>query len=258
MTTSTPAWSSAAVRRRESRTERSWPLDRRRRRVKHEPIGVDHLLVGIRTVVVVALAAWVGWLLVRGVIRRKMPWIGIAIVAVPLIALFWTERQWVSAEQRFSAVSHTIEPASPGVHCQRLGEAFTYAGSDLGHVFFEDGIPVGPAVIGYEACQNLTAYWRSNAAEKSHPPLDQVIAVHVLSHESEHLRGIIDESLADCKAMQRDATTAQQLGATPAQGLLLARMYWMEVYPDLAADYVTHDCRENGPLDRTPDDGVWP
>ena len=42
-----------------------------------------------------ALAAWVGWLLVRGVIRRKVPWIGIAIVAVPLVALFWTERQWV-------------------------------------------------------------------------------------------------------------------------------------------------------------------
>ena len=82
--------------------------------------------------------------------------------------------------------------------------------------------------------------------------------MHVLSHESEHLGGIMDESLADCKAMQRDATTAQQLGATPAQGLLLARMYWMEVYPHLAADYATHDCRENGPLDRTPDDGVWP
>ena len=58
--------------------------------------------------------------------------------------------------------------------------------------------------------------------------------------------------------MQRDAVVAQRLGATAKQGRMLALRYWTLVYPDLSDAYLTRDCRENGPLDRTPDDGVWP
>jgi hypothetical protein len=214
--------------------------------------------VGLRTVVVVALAASVGWLLVRGLIRRKVPWIGIAVVLVPLVALFWTERQWVTAEKKFSAVALSIEPVAAGVHCQRLGETFVSVGSELGHVDFEDGIPSGPAMISYQTCNDLAAYWRSSPGEKDTPSLEEVIAVHVLTHESVHLTGSLSESITECRAVQRDAVVAQRLGATPKQGRMLALRYWTLVYPNLSNDYQTRDCRENGPMDRTPDDGVWP
>jgi len=215
--------------------------------------------MGVRTVVVVALAAWAGWLLFRGVVRRKVPWIGLAIIAVPLVVFFWTERQWISAEHEFSAVARSIEPVAPGVHCQRLGESFTYAGAELGHVEFDgDGIPTGPAWISYETCQNLAAYWRSSPAQKSVLNLDQVVAVHVLSHESMHLKGIGSESVAECDAMQRDARTAEQLGATPQQARALQVTYWVEVYPHMPSDYMSADCRENGRLDKTPNDNSWP
>ena len=39
------------------------------------------------------------------------------------------------------------------------------------------------------------------------------------------------------------------------RGRALALRYWTEVYPHLSADYVTRDCHEDGPLDRTPKDG---
>jgi hypothetical protein len=215
--------------------------------------------MGLRTVVVVALAAWAGWLLFRGVVTKKVPWIGLAIIAVPLVVFGYTERQWVSAEKTFSAVARSVEPVSPGVHCQRLGESFTYGGGELGHVDFdEDGIPRGPAWISYGTCQDLAAYWRSDHKNKTSPPLEQVIAVHVLSHESYHLVGISSESVAECDAMQRDARTAQQLGATPEQGRLLALIYWTKVYPDMAPDYTTRDCVAGGKLDKTPADKVWP
>jgi hypothetical protein len=215
--------------------------------------------MGLRTIMVVALAAWAGWLLFRGVVRRKVPWIGLGIIAVPLLFFGYTERQWVSAEKTFSAVAKTIEPVAPGVHCQRLGESFTYGGAELGHVEFDgDGIPTGPAWLSYDTCRSLSAYWRSSRDEKTRPPLDQVIAVHVLSHESYHLVGIATESIAECDAMQRDARTAQQLGATPEQGRLLALSYWVKVYPEMPADYTTRDCVQNGKLDKTPNDGIWP
>jgi hypothetical protein len=214
--------------------------------------------MGLRTIAVVALAAWVGWLLVRGLIRRKVPWIGIAIVLVPLVLLFWTERQWVTAEKKFTAVALSIEPIAAGLHCQRLGETFVSSGSDLGHVDFEDGTPSGPAVISYDTCNRLAAYWRSTAREKDTPTLEEVIAVHVLTHESIHLTGSLSESITECRAVQRDAVVAQRLGATEAQGRALALRYWTEVYPHLTDAYQTRDCHEDGPMDRTPKDGVWP
>ena len=49
------------------------------------------------------------------------------------------------------------------------------------------------------------------------------MAVDVLAHESWHLRGIIDEGETECRSLQTMAWTAQQLGATPAQGHAMAR-----------------------------------
>ena len=104
--------------------------------------------MGIRTLVVIGLAAWAGWVLVRGIINRKVPWIGLAVLLVPLVWLLVTERQWIDAEHEFSAVARTIAPSSQGVHCQRWGEHLTYLGSDLGHVEFnEQGEPTGPAYL---------------------------------------------------------------------------------------------------------------
>ena len=214
--------------------------------------------MGLRTLAVVALAAWAGWLLFRGVVNTSVPWVGLAIIAVPLVLLGYTERQWVTAEQQFSAVARTIEPVAPGVHCQRLGETLTANAWELGHVMFEDGVPSGPAVLAYSACQDLTAYWRSSSREKSNPPKEQIIAVHVLTHESVHLTGVLDEALTECRAMQRDAVVAQRLGATAEQGRVLAERYASAVYPLMPSDYTSRDCVKDGPLDKTPGDGVWP
>jgi hypothetical protein len=215
--------------------------------------------MGLRTLVVVALAAWLGWLLARGILRRAVPWVGIALIALPLVALFWTERQWVSAEQRFTAIARSIAPGSAGVHCQRLGETFTYAGADLGRVSYaEDGTADGPAMITYETCQHLSDYWRSGATEKDAPSLEQVVAVHVLTHEARHLAGDRSEAETECRAMQSDADVARHLGATAEQARALAATYATTVYPRMPSDYRTPDCRAEGPLDRTPDDGVWP
>ncbi len=215
--------------------------------------------MGLRTGIVVALAAWAGWLLVRGVVRRRIPWIGLAVIALPVVLLGWSERQWVVAERAFSAASRVVAPASPGVHCQRLGETFTYAGAELGHVEWDDdGVVTGPAMVSYETCGRLTAYWRGSAAEQAAAPLDQVIAVHVLSHESVHLAGEQVESVTECTAMQHDAEVAMRLGASEADARRLAERYATQVYPRMPSDYTSIQCRQDAVMDLTPGDGVWP
>ncbi len=208
---------------------------------------------------VVALAGWAGWLLFRGVVRRRVPWIGLALLAVPLLFLGWSERQWVSAEHAFSAASRVVAPGGPGVHCQRLGETFTYAGAELGHVEFTDaGGPAGPAMVSYETCGHLTEYWRADAAEKSDPTFAEVVAVHVLTHESVHLTGEHSEAVTECVAMQDDARTAEALGATPAQARALALEYWTQAYPQMPSLYRSPACAADSELDRSPRDGSWP
>ena len=62
-------------------------------------------------------------------------------------------------------------------------------------------------------------------------------AVDVVTHESFHLQGILDEARTECNALQTMARTAERLGATPAQGVALARGQFAESYPLLPDGY---------------------
>lgn len=208
---------------------------------------------------VVALAAALGWLVFRAVVTRRVPWITLGIVVALVVPLFVTERQWISAENRFAAISRAEAGNVIGIHCQRLGESLTYAGSDLGHVQFDEGgFPTGPATLVYDTCRGLSTYLDMTPRERDHPTEEVMVAVHVLTHETAHLTGLVSEAEAECWAMQHDARTAQGLGATPAQAQALAERYWREVYPRMATAYRSETCAPGGPLDRTPNDDVWP
>ena len=106
--------------------------------------------MGVRQVIVLLLAAWFGWLLARGLIRRRVPWLGLGLLMVPILWLGITERQWISAEHAFSSAARGIASDAEGVHCQRLGETFTDATAGLGHVWFDEGgAPARTAVLSY-------------------------------------------------------------------------------------------------------------
>lgn len=215
--------------------------------------------MGLRTIAVVALAAALGWLVFRAVMTRRVPWITLGIVVALLVPLFVTERQWISTEQRLATVSRTEAMNVLGIHCQRFGESLTYAGADLGHVQFDaDGFPTGPATLSYDTCRALAAYLGMSSRERDAVSEDVMVSVHVLTHETAHLTGLVSEAEAECWAVQHDARTAVLLGATPAQGQALAERYWREVYPRMPSAYRAGTCVENGPLDRTKNDGVWP
>ena len=64
----------------------------------------------------------------------------------------------------------------------------------------------------------------------------------MFTHEAEHLRGIQDEGLAECAALQSTAWTAEHRGAA-ANDADLVQQYAQEVlYPAMSQDYHSSTC----------------
>jgi len=158
-------------------------------------------------------------------------------------------------EQRLAVAASELVGAPVRVHCQTAGQEFVDAGAELGWVAYgPDGVPEHATLIKRAQCGDLSAYLGS---DKTAPTLDQVIAVHILSHEARHMAGETSEGVAECGAVQRDAQAAELLGADPDQALRLAQTYWRDVYPHLSDDYLSPDCRPGGPLDEGLPDAPW-
>ena len=81
--------------------------------------------------------------------------------------------------------------------------------------------------------------------------------MHVLTHEAMHLSGRLDEAVAECAAVQRDAQTARLLGAGPADAAELAGAYWRNVYPLMPEGYRSGKCRAGGAMDERLADAPW-
>ncbi|MBO3084665.1 hypothetical protein [Cellulomonas fengjieae] len=149
--------------------------------------------------------------------------------AIPMMVEAWVEHRLEGAASRVAG-----EPVE--VHCQSLGQAFVDVGGELGYVRWgPDGVPERSTLIKFGPCGNLRAWLGST---KASPSLDQVVAVHVVTHETMHMEGIVNEAQAECAAMQRDAAMATELGASPVEAQALARRYWVEVYPNMPSEYV--------------------
>lgn len=149
-------------------------------------------------------------------------------------------------EGQLSRVATTLAGHPVKVHCQSFGQALTDLGSELGYVKFTPTGPERSALIKRDACGELRRY---AGGERSRPTLDALIAVHVLTHEAMHMRGLRNEAETECAAVQRNETTAKLLGASADQARALARAYWKQVYPRMPSDYVTRECAPGGRKD---------
>ena len=202
-----------------------------------------------------ALLLGSGWLVIRQS-QGKRHGIAIPLLLIPALVFGWFEYQDRRAVQVMSHAASMLAHRSVSVVCQRASGAFVDAGSELGSVQFdENGNPFDYTDLKYDACTNLRAWMGS---DKRNPTLDQVIAVHVLAHESEHLAGEMSESVAECNSVQTTARTAELLGASPEQAAALAQAYVTLVYPRMPDNYVSADCTPGGKLDRHPEDPAWP
>lgn len=186
---------------------------------------------------------------------RRFPWVSVALLlalgagaAVPGVLR-------ASQERRLGTAASVLAGARVAVRCQSFGGAFVDAGPELGYVRWRtDGSPEPWTLIKRDQCRHLAAYARS---DKRRPTRDQVVAVHVLTHEAMHLSGRLAEAVAECAAVQRDAQTARLLGARPADAAELAAAYWRNIYPLMPDVYRSSECRSGGAMDERLPDAPW-
>ena len=125
---------------------------------------------------------------------------------------------------------------------------------------------VGEGVLGYavvgstlttlapRVCTRL-AEMRAGAA-----PADIVMSGATLvtvAHESQHLRGIANEAVAECYGIQRAVEVARALRIDRAYARRAIRAYWA-IYPSRPPAYRTASCHDGGPLDLHPGSPSWP
>lgn len=186
--------------------------------------------------------------------RRPFPKVTVAVALVLAVACavpLWLHDR---LEHRLAAAAGTLAGGRVTVHCQTASQTFVQAGGDLGYVRWgPDGVPERSTVLSYETCRDVRRWLASG---KDHPSLDEVVAVHVLTHEAMHMAGLKNESHAECAAVQRDARTAAALGATPAEAAALARRYWSDGYPRLRDDY-RDGCGPDGKYDEHLPAAPW-
>jgi hypothetical protein len=203
-----------------------------------------------------ALALFVRWLQQR-VVREHVPFPAISIsscVVLAVVATFPVVDR-VTLESRLSHSSSTLLGMQVEVDCQTLTGSALDLGSELGYVKWgPDGIPERKTLIKHQQCNDLHSYLNSS---KEHPTAAQILAVHVLTHESMHMSGIKVEYIAECDAMQHDTAMAEVMGAKPAAAHALAVTYWLTVYPNMPEGYRIGDCRPGGSLDLHLPDAPW-
>jgi hypothetical protein len=193
----------------------------------------------------------------------------VAILALPVAWVI--ERQDRAALQsRLSAVATEIAERPVGVRCPGWwGRLLSPADTNAGAVQVDaDGRVADHTELRKVTCAELEAVLEGGREEqlacaaRSTSCGDDVQrtawAVNTLAHEAIHLRGILDEGITECYAVQHVALAAQRLGATPAQARNLALLHWETGVPQLPEQYRAQDCGDGAPLDLRPDDPVWP
>ena len=186
---------------------------------------------------------------------RQFPWVTVALLLAMGVGAAVPGVLRASQERRLGGAASALAGARVAVRCQSLGGAFVDGGPELGYVRWRaDGSPEPWALIKRDQCHHLAAYVRSGARR---PTRDQVVAVHVLTHEAMHMSGRLDEAVAECAAVQRDAQTARLLGARPADAAALAAAYWGNIYPLMPDRYRSGECRPGGAMDERLADAPW-
>jgi hypothetical protein len=186
---------------------------------------------------------------------RRFPWVSVAALVVLAVAAAAPGVVRAQQERRLGRAASALAGARVAVRCQSLGGAFLDGGPELGYVRWRpDGSPEAWALIKRDQCRRLAAYLRS---DRHRPTRDQVVAVHVLTHEAMHLSGRLGEAEAECAAVQRDARTARLLGSPAADAAALAASYWRDLYPLMPDGYRSPECRAGGALDEHLPDAPW-
>ena len=186
---------------------------------------------------------------------RSFPWISVVGLVLIGAVAFVPGFQRGRLENRLQDAASRLIGTQVTVHCQSFGEAFVDAGAELGYVRFgPDGVPEHHTLIKRQQCHDLSEYLSSDTES---PTVEEVVAVHTLTHEAIHMSGETSEAKTECVAVQRDAEMARLLGAPEDAATALAETYWNQIYPRMPEGYRAAQCGPGREMDVHSPDAPW-
>lgn len=197
---------------------------------------------------------------------RRLPFaIGAAAAAALFVVAFRVDTRdtWASlepqaraeAERGFTREAQEIAGRPVTVRCDD-GYAFTGVGSDAAGVAF---IRRGISFLEPDVCRTLydIAAGREPASREA-----AAFAVTVLAHEATHLRGIRNEAITECYALQEGTRLGIRLGLSPREARELMRAQLDRDLGDRSVQRLGYrlpaECRDGGRLDLRPADPRFP
>jgi hypothetical protein len=208
---------------------------------------------------------------VRAATARTPVWVKAILAVLGLGLPAWglaVRHDRITNEHRLNAIATEIVGRPVKVRCpgpiRRIGPDTT---SGVVHLDQHGRVP-DETRLSTATCAELDALAEGRrerqlaCAERSTSCGDDVQglawAVNTVGHEAFHLRGVLDEGVAECYAMQTLAQTAQRLGATPEQAQNLAVLHFETSPSQKPSQYQAPGCANGDRLDLRPGDAVWP
>lgn len=160
----------------------------------------------------------------------------------------------VDVQRRASEAASTIAGRPVRVHCpSALQRVFAYDTNDGSVRFSADGRPADETNLAGEVCTGLERLLRHGSAlDLSCLQLDACSAddtrvargVAVLTHESVHMSGVMDEARTECTAVRHSAAVARALGASQQAAAYISDWQFSTADERLPEQYQsTADCR---------------
>ena len=117
----------------------------------------------------------------------------------------------------------------------------------------------GRIVVQAPWCDRLSAYLRHPGRADE----EEIASLNLLTHESMHVRGEMNEAVTECQAVQRNARAARLLGVPDDVARRNALYYYQVTYQrraeigGLAGSYYSSECAPGKALDEHLGDSTW-
>jgi hypothetical protein len=188
---------------------------------------------------------------------------GIALIGALALAFWIVESNtgWngldagtrAEAAARFSDEASRVAAKPVTIRCDE-------SGSYVGAVQHADGVAVVGGDLAYLTPERCLDLYR--LAFKGEARFNQTgLALAVLAHEAWHLRGVSDEGITECYAVQSGVELGQRLGLSQdtAQRMMRRQLVENTLRSQASPAYrIPPDCRDGGRLDLKPDVSRFP
>lgn len=181
----------------------------------------------------------------------------LALVLVLAVAFAWpTLHRWYF-EHYLSVLATEIADNHPAsVHCNTLLDTmFDPAMLAAGHA----NPRTGKIAIQTPWCDRLSSYlWHPRRAS-----WEELVSLNLITHESMHVRGELNEARTECEAVQRNYRMAKMLGVPEEVARQNALDYYNGPYQEraavggLAGSYYSQDCAPGKAWDEHLPDSTW-